>query len=106
MRIRQGWSGQVSANPDRWAKVDVELEEEDLRRLLHGLYAGPADLDQFLKACPTGLVFALLEAEAEILVMIKLMARHGYPADEGRAKLTALRTAKAGILAKIKEIAA
>jgi hypothetical protein len=32
MRVKQGWSGEIA--PNQWAKVDLELEEEDLRRLL------------------------------------------------------------------------
>lgn len=101
MRIRQGWSGQVSSTPDRWAKFDIELEEDDLRRLLAALPGYPAATMCIL---PTGVVFHLLEIEAEILVYTKLMLSYGYPAAEAQAKLTELRGRKAATLDKIREI--
>lgn len=99
MRVRQGWSGQVSTNPDRWAKFDVELEECDLFRLLAGVVNG-ADVHTTI---PVTTAFQLLELEAEILVYVKLITRYGYPATDGKAKLDELRRQKATVLDKIHE---
>lgn len=107
MKIRQGWSGQVSANPDRWAKYDVTLEEEDLRRLLNRAIKDPRVLSDYLAhALTTGLAGLLLETEAEILVYRKLVASYGYPQADGKIKLDELTAKKQGFLNKIAEMSA
>lgn len=105
VRVRAGWSGQTGTNPDTWGKADVELEEDDLRRLVSGI-CGPRDVDIVCKIIPTALAYQLLEVEAEILIYTKLMIRHGYPADQGRAKLDELRQQKAALSDKVHELAA
>ncbi len=72
-----GWSGEVSSG--RWAKADVTLEEEDLRRLLraHDL----ADAEDLLT---TTEAYRLLEGEAERLILLKLVMRHGLPIDDAK----------------------
>lgn len=83
MRVRQGWSGEVE--PNRWAKFDLELEEDDLRRVLqqHDLVG----VDPPLATC-----FQILELEAERLVMVKLMTRYGYPEVAGRDRLNKINS--------------
>ena len=85
MKIRQGWSGEVK--PNRWAKFDICLEEEDLRRLL-----GPGY--QALRNLNTSTAFQLLELEAERLVLIKLISRYGYEPDEGKSSVDKLEQQK------------
>lgn len=94
VRVRQGWSGEVA--PNRWAKFDIELEEDDLRRIL-----SMAQLP-FSSARSVDLAFQLLEVEAERLVYAKLVNRYGYPTDEGRDKINALNATKAKLLERIR----
>jgi hypothetical protein len=96
VQIRQGWSGQVATNPDRWAKFDVSLDETDLTRLL---LAAQIPVER-LSAVPPRLVFQLLEIEAEILVYAKLVTRYGCPPQN--AKTADQEGAKAMILDQIR----
>lgn len=97
MKVRHGWSGQVSSSPDRWAKLDVELEEEDLRRIL--TQAGlPAEL---VHSLPTSVAFTLLEAEAEIMILFKLKSSYGYT--EGDERMTKLAGTKNSLIVKLRE---
>jgi hypothetical protein len=77
VQVRHGWSGEVA--PNRWAKFDITLEEEDLRRLVG---AGPGTL-----TLTTTLAYQLLEAEAERLVFDKLIRRYGYDRGDGMQKI-------------------
>lgn len=78
-----GWSGETSNNT--WQKVDIELEEEDLYRLMQE-NGFPADLHRRL---PTKLCYQLLQNEAEILLMRKLRD-YGYPGDKSNARVAVL----------------
>lgn len=80
MQVRQGWSGEVDHN--KWAKFDITLEEEDLRRLIGNEAKDHID---------TTTAYRLLELEAERLVMAKLVSRYGYDPVEGKEILTSLR---------------
>ncbi len=86
MRVRQGWSGEVSSN--RWAKFDVELEEDDLRRILTNDKLDPSTADKL----STTQAYRLLEIEAERLVLLKLVRRYGYSSAEARQQLSDLLT--------------
>jgi hypothetical protein len=92
MRIRQGWSGEVE--PGRWAKFDIELEEEDVFRILRKAGAGADDGARLT----TGLVYQLLEAEAERLMYVKLTQRYGYPKAQSAAKIEKLEEQKQRLL--------
>lgn len=94
MKVRQGWSGEIE--PNRWGKFDLELEEEDLRRLLADAHL-PADTP-----VPLALAFQLLENEAEFLVLAKLVTRYGYPNETGRERMAQLTTAKGKLLDKLR----
>ncbi len=94
MQVRQGWSGEVE--PNRWAKFDVELDENDLRRLF--IEAG---ID-FVTDLTTAEAFQLLETEAERLVIVKLITRYNYPQAEGSVKLQRLPAARNVIIDAIK----
>lgn len=84
MRVRQGWSGEYK--PNRWGKFSVELDEEDLRRIL--MEHQPADLvEQTSKTIPVLLAYRLLEIEAERLVVRKLCTRYEFDADEGAQEI-------------------
>ncbi len=67
---------------NRWAKFDITLEEEDLRRLVG---------EEKRRSIDTTLAYRLLELEAERLVMAKLVSRYGYNPTDGREILTSLR---------------
>lgn len=97
MRVRHGWSGETSSN--RWAKFDLELEEEDLRRLLTSkdLPASTVDTLSLNQA------FRLLEIEAERLVLVKLAARFGYDPAEARSQIKELAAESDTILAPLRE---
>jgi len=86
--VRHGWSGEVQ--PNVWAKIDITLEEEDLRRIL-----GPGYRD--LPGLTTAVAYQLLELECERLVMAKLVTRHGYNPVEGAAKIGELDQQKNAI---------
>lgn len=95
MQVKQGWSGEVS--PNQWAKVDVTLDEDDLRRIL--LTAGLEEVDP--ANLPVYLVFQILDAEAERLVVAKLVTTHGY---EGQAQLAAAQANRQKALAKVRDL--
>jgi hypothetical protein len=97
VKVRQGWSGEVA--PSRWAKFDIELEEEDLRRLLVPVFAPQPPPTQV----PVDLSFRVLEIEAEILVMTKLVARYGYPREEGKTKVIDLQRLRDRLLQSFKK---
>ncbi len=90
MRVKQGWSGEVESNT--WAKVTIELDEGDLGRLLReaGVNINPEQI-------PIITAYSLLEAEAERLVLLKLMVRHGYPHEQGSKELAGFEQAKINI---------
>lgn len=67
-----GWSGETESN--NWRKFDVELEQEDLTRILRENDL-PDGIDERL---PTKLCFQLLQNEAECLLLEK-MKSVGYP---------------------------
>lgn len=95
MKVRHGWSGEVK--PNVWAKAQVELEEEDLRRLLVQI-----GLPDFFPISVSH-AYQLLEVEAERLLTVKLIARYGYDGDAALAALTEQRTK---IINKLKDMAA
>lgn len=83
VRVHQGWSGEIDGNV--WRKVDVELEEPDLIRLLHE-HRIPAEVSERL---PARVAFDLLHNEAEALLLQKL-TQFGYPLDKAAARIAAL----------------
>ncbi len=80
MQVKQGWSGETDHN--KWAKFDVTLEEEDLRRLVG---------EDKRHTIDTAVAYRLLELEAERFVMVKLVSRYGYDPVKGREIITNLR---------------
>lgn len=97
MRVKQGWSGEVE--PNKWSKVTVELDEGDLGRLLR-----EAEIAADMAHLPTAMVYTLLEVEAERLVLMKLMVRHGYPQQEGVRELAGLQQGKNDCLEAIRTL--
>lgn len=97
MLVKQGWSGEVK--PNVWAKVTVELDEGDLGRLLreHNVKVDPATI-------PVVAAYSLLEVEAELLILLKLMARHGYSKDEGVSEHAAFEQAKLSIIDELRTL--
>ena len=96
MEVRQGWSGEFS--PNRWGKLDVILDEGDLRRVL--IAAGLGDIDP--TAVPTTLAFQILDAESERLLLAKLISHFNYTGDEHRERLGALSAARTAALDRLK----
>lgn len=96
MRIRVGWSGETQSN--RWEKVDVELEEEDLQRLVRE-NGFPEDLHNRL---PVKVCFQLLQNEAEVLLLSKLKML-GYPIDKASARMAVLMGSTQEIVGQIRE---
>jgi hypothetical protein len=78
---------------NRWAKYDVELEEDDLRRILLGAKVEPS-------VVPVEAAYWLLDIEAELSLTRKLISRHGYQAD---ARIEELRELKKKILTELKD---
>jgi hypothetical protein len=99
MEIRQGWSGQVSQNPDRWAKTDIRLDETDLRRLLTAGKIDPAVADSL----PVDVVWTLLDAEAERLTYKRLVRRFGYPEADAAERVAGCVKTIDDLIALIKE---
>lgn len=98
MRVRQGWSGEVSNG--RWAKVSVELDDVDVSRVLHeeGL------LDLAISDIPATLTYQLLDILGERYVMAKLMSRYDYPYDQGMTRLGELNESMRVALAKLHDL--
>jgi hypothetical protein len=63
MKILRGWSQEVSNNT--WAKVDIQVDEEDLLRIFVNNDIDP----KYVASVPTKDAFALLESEAERLLL-------------------------------------
>lgn len=63
MRILRGGSAESASG--RWVKFDVELDESDLQRIL-------VENDMVGAKLSVREVFTLLEAEAEVLVSVKM----------------------------------
>lgn len=104
MRVRHGWSGQTKR--DVWAKFDVELEEDDLRRILAEADIAPSShTGMFASTMAVSECFQLLENEAERLVIAKLTHRYGFPHDEAAAKLAALAQEKNKIISRLRGLA-
>lgn len=95
MQIKHGWSGEYETN--RWGKFDVELDETDLRRIL---FAEGALIDDVAKIQPRH-AFALLQAEAETLLLLKMISAYSYPVTEGTARIKELAALKKDVLTKI-----
>lgn len=96
MQVRVGWTGETE--PNQWNKADVTVDEGDLDRLL--AEAGvPGGLGGKL---PTRLVFQLLQNEAEMLLMTRLMGQ-GYPAEKARARFEMVDGVNKNIMAEIKK---
>ncbi len=99
MRVKQGWSGEIE--PNKWAKVSVEVDEQDLARMLR-----EADIDVTLDRVPLLTAYSLLEAEAERLVLLKLMIRLGYPQEQGSKELAAFEQSKINMLDNLRGLLA
>lgn len=82
MRVRHGWSGEISKN--QWVKLNVELEEDDLRRILVPLDINPATL-------PVAVAYQLLDIEAELALTHKL-TKYGMKAEARVGELHEART--------------
>lgn len=96
MHVRTGWSGEVE--PNVWRKVDVELEEADLQRLMLE-QSLPYDFHERL---PVPVAFELLQAHAEILLLRKLTTL-GYPTDKAIARIKELAEGMASIISRAQE---
>ncbi len=97
MEIRQGWSGEIG--PNQWAKFDVTLNEGDLVRLLRKAGLGhlkPVEI-------PIADAFQILEAEAEILVIAKLVTRYGMPNDDAAEAMARMNANQQSTFAKLRE---
>ncbi len=99
MRVKQGWSGEIE--PNKWAKVDVEVDEQDLGRMLR-----EAGIEVPLDRVPLLTAYSLLEAEAERLVLLKLMIRLGYPQEQGSKELAAFEQSKINMLDNLRGLLA
>lgn len=93
--MRVGWSGETSTNI--WQKADIELEEDDLSRLLR-----EADLPEGLAVrLPAKVCYQLMQNEAEIMLMTKLM-NLGYPDVQANERIAQLLRANEAIITAIK----
>lgn len=95
MRVKQGWSGEVE--PNRWAKIAVELDEDDLARMLR-----EGDLHVSVGDVPLMTAYALLEAEAERMILCKLIVRHGYDQTQGTQEVAGFEQTRLDLLNQIR----
>ncbi len=98
MQVKQGWSGEV--DPNKWAKITVELDEGDLGRILR-----QAGLNVQAERLPVITAYSLLEVEAEKLILMKLIIRHGYPQDQGGRELAEFEQARIALLDQVRALA-
>ena len=96
MRVRMGWSGETESG--QWQKADVELDEDDVTRLLleHEL---PADIRTRL---PAKLVFQLLQNAAEALLLTRLVAV-GYPTGKAAARIAVVNQESVNIADAVRQ---
>lgn len=90
MKIRRGWSGETSVN--EWSKLDVELETEDIEKILNENEISYKDIS-------IRDLFLLVGVETEILVMADA-ASHGAKVVE---KLAGLKDRKSDTISRIKQ---
>lgn len=95
VRVRMGWSGETQ--PNTWQKIDIELEEEDLQRLMRENDL-PDDLQYRL---PTKVCYQLLQNEAEVMLLNK-MKFYGYPLDKATARTAVLIGSSNEIITAVK----
>lgn len=96
MQVRVGWSGETE--PSQWKKCDVTVDEGDLARVLAGAELPP----ELAGKLPTKLVFHLMQNEAEILLLMRLIGQ-GYPADKANARMAVLSGVTGNILEQVKK---
>lgn len=95
MRVRVGWSGETADKV--WQKTDVELEEQDLQRVIR-----EADLPEDLaERLPAKVCFQLLQNEAEMMLLSKLRF-FGYPPEKATARTAVLLGSTTEILNAIR----
>lgn len=95
MRVRVGWSGETSNNV--WQKVDIELEEDDLARLLR-----EADFPEGLAArLPAKVCYQLMQNEGEVMLLSKLK-NFGYPVEQANARIAVLVGSSQQIIEAVK----
>lgn len=102
MQVRLGWSGEIESN--LWRKTDVELDETDVYRLLveaEVFAAGSDESQDIMDKLPTKIAFQLLQAEAEILLMRKLVTL-GYPQDKASLTIGRLTAENTHVLNALK----
>lgn len=97
MRVRQGWSGEIA--PNRWAKIDVELDEGDLLRILTGMGIDPNAANQL----DARLVFTLLDNAAETLVTARLISRYQSAAGDLSERMHQLGEARVKLARRVRE---
>lgn len=96
MRVRVGWSGETDGNV--WRKADVELEEQDLHRIMID-----NDLpDELHERLPVKFAYQLLALEAEALLLGKLVAL-GYPSGTAMERVKSIENNQAAMLAALKQ---
>lgn len=90
-----GWSGETESST--WQKFDIELEQEDLERVLreNGM---PEGMHERL---PTQVCYQLLQNEAEKLLVTKLTS-YGYPAEKAGGRVASLVAQTNNIVETIK----
>lgn len=85
--------------PNQWAKFKVVLEETDLCRLLRDAEL-PLDLAARI---PLRTAYQLLELEAEILILVKIIGRFNPPSqDDAHAKLLGYEEQKARLILQLR----
>jgi hypothetical protein len=94
VRVRVGWSGEIDG---KWQKADVELEEDDVTRLL----ADNELPEQLRTRLPVTVAYQLLANQAEMLLLNKLDGL-GYPRDKGERRIDALTNRNTAILDAIR----
>lgn len=95
MRVGQGWSGEVK--PNVWAKVNIELDDSDIQRVLN-----EENLHNLaVTDVPTDLAYQLLDILAERYVMAKLIHSHGFDPEKGMGRMMELDVNRRKVLGQL-----
>lgn len=92
MRVMVGWSGEIGSN--RWAKSDIELDENDLQRLGEEIGFDPTKLT-------IREAYQLLRLQAEVYVVEDMLKRGASNVDELTAQVQANNIKKSDILSRL-----
>lgn len=96
MKIRRGWSGEISTN--QWVKFDIELEQNDLDALV------TEEIPEALGNLTVSEAYKLLGVQAQLIMLIDVagsMKQAGSDITGVTAQIVEVKAKRADILGKI-----